>query len=563
VRTDLDEADARRAAAQLEEVRSMMLRAGLGRSTDDGAKVAVVVFSRRKDLSSITGDRYRTFVPDGNIPGGYAWSGYAVEQATGFYSLGPEGDIFAYAADVIDDKAFRIPPTAAAIQSLPFRAPAWLQGGFTIYVAGFRMDEDRKHGSTSDASADAFGLLRDKGWTDVRLALEGRPAPEGGNEEQSWNNACWLLVSYFRVERPEELSNYLSRLEAGESPKAAFAEAFHGLAPRDVEPLVRKYLARGPSPKEVTAEPYRGPLRATRLDAAEVHATWAELYRKAATAVPEDRQANLERAAVEEKEALRLDPDNVTARLAQIRSLPSADRLDRLRELSQTKPEDPRVSIALAAELPPDRDAERLALLDRCCVTPSTSEPAADALRAEALFRMRDVRRAVSSAEAALRHGVRAPSMLRLAATAEASNGHCDEAAYLQRKAARLVPPGAPVASAKGLFDELQAYEDGCSVPPEPSRPAGLSRPVRDAASCPAAPSYPLSARVSGGAVELEYTLSATGHVYGVHAVDSSAPAGVFLAADEWLRSCAFTPARAPSGEAVPVRMRMAFRVEK
>jgi hypothetical protein len=541
----------------------MMLVAGLGRSTDDGAKVAVIVFSRRADLSSITGDRYRTFVPDRNMPGAYAWSGYAVEQASGFYSLDPDGEIFAYAADVLDDKAFRIPPTAAAIEALPFRAPAWLQFGFTIYVAGFRMDDDRKRGSISDASADAFGLLRDKGWTDVRLPLEGRPAPEGGDEEQSWNNACWLLVSYFRVERSQEFSSYLARLEAGESPKAAFAAAFHGLAPRDVEPLVRQYVARGLSPKAVTAEPYRGPLRASRLDGAEVHATWAEAYRKAATPMSDDRQANLERAAAEEKEALRLDPDNVTVRLAQVRSLPAADRLDRLRELSRKKPEDPRVSIALAAELSPDRDAETLALLDRCCATPSASEPAADALRAQALFRMRDVRGAVSSAEAALRHGVRAPSMLRLTATAEASNGHCDEAAYLQRKAARLLPSAAPIASAKGLFDELQAYEDGCSVAPEPSRPAGLSRPIRDAASCPPGPSYPLAARVSGGAVELEYTLSASGHVYGVHAVDSSAPAGVFLAADEWLRSCAFTPAHSPSGEAVPVRMRMTFRVGK
>jgi len=568
VRTDLDEGDARRAVGQLEEIRSMMLRAGLGRTTDDGARVRVVVFSSRKDLSSITGDRYLSFTPTGppRVAGTIGFTGlgaYGIEQATGFYTLGPEGTTFAYAADVLDDKALRIAPTFAAVSALPFRAPRWLEIGFPIYAAGFRLDGDRKRGSSADASGSAFGLLRDKGWTDVRLLLEERPAPEGGDEEQSWQNACWLLVSYFRVERAQEFADYLSRLEAGEFPNAAFAKAFHGLDPRDVQPLVRGYVERGPSPREVAAEPYRGPLSAARLDTAEVHATWAEQYRKIAPEAADDRGANLKAAAVEEKEALRLDPENVSVRLALIRSLPEPDQVEGLRELVQKKPDEPRASLALAAALPPDRDAERLSLLDRCCTDPARPEPLAEVLRAETLFRLHDARSAVASAEAALRHGVREPSVLRIEAVSLASAGRCDDAAYVQRKAARRVPPALPVASQRSLFEELQAYEDGCSIAPEPQRSQGLVRPVRDPASCPPNPQYPLPTRAAGGAVELEYILSATGRVYAVHPVDPSAPSGVYFAAEEWLRSCSFSPAKTSSGEAVPVRMRMGFRVGK
>jgi hypothetical protein len=76
-------------------------------------------------------------------------------------------------------------------------------------------------------------------------------------------------------------------------------------------------------------------------------------------------------------------------------------------------------------------------------------------------------------------------------------------------------------------------------------------------------PSYPGGAHAPGTAVELEYTLAEDGHVYAVHAVDPAAPAQVYFAAAEWLRSCVFSPATTPAGEPVAVRMRTVFRIGK
>jgi hypothetical protein len=90
-----------------------MLRAGLGQSTDDGAKVRVVAFAERKDLASFAGDRSY-----GSIEGGVR-----IEQAVGFHSLDPEGRlVFAYAADAdaVDDEAFRETVAYAATTALPY-----------------------------------------------------------------------------------------------------------------------------------------------------------------------------------------------------------------------------------------------------------------------------------------------------------------------------------------------------------------------------------------------------------------------------------------------------------
>jgi hypothetical protein len=114
LRTDLDEADARRAAGQLEEVRSVMLRAGLGQSTDDGAKVRVVVFAERKDLASFAGDR--SF---GSIE-----RGVQIERAVGFHSLDLEytldEDGHVHAVHAVD-------PAAPA--RVYFAAAEWLRWG--------------------------------------------------------------------------------------------------------------------------------------------------------------------------------------------------------------------------------------------------------------------------------------------------------------------------------------------------------------------------------------------------------------------------------------------------
>jgi len=530
----------------------MILRAGLGNATGEGARLRVLAFSERKDLAAFVGDR--SYEAAGRM---------YFEKALGFYTLDSEGRaLFAYGADALEDDAFRATITFAATSALPVRSPPWLSKGFFIYSMGFRMDGDRKHGSAAKAADDAFSLLRDKGWMDARLVLESHLAPQGGADEEAFDNASWLLVSYFRNERATELSDYVGRIARGELPHRAFAEAFHGLTPRDVQPLLKQYVERAPEPAGVSAVPYAGELKIARLEDAEVHATWAELYQHSSDALHPN--GDPERADLEFKEALRLDPFNVTAQLAgpSMRSLSGYDRRQKLEELAQKKPGDARVWLELARELQPGEEAKETTYLDRAAAA-APGEPLVDAMRAQVLLRWRDFPAALSEAQTALRHGVRDAATLRAEAVALASTGRCEEAAYVERKAAAQVPARASVASEKELFDELQTYEDGCVAPPAPSRPAGLSHPVRDAASCPASPLYPREARVSGGSVEVEYTLSADGRVHAVHAVDPAAPAQVYFAAAEWLRSCAFAPAKTPSGEPVPVRMRMRLQVGK
>src|SRR5205823_14021226 len=127
--------------------------------------------------------------------------------------------------------------------------------------------------------------------------------------------ASWLLLSYFRNQRAAQLADYVARLRAGEVPPRAFAAAFDGLAARNLEPLLRKYVDREPEPADVAAEPYRGPLRTLKLDDAEIHATWAELHQTVSDLVNPERKGD-QAAALEIAEALRLDPFNVTAQLA-------------------------------------------------------------------------------------------------------------------------------------------------------------------------------------------------------------------------------------------------------
>jgi tetratricopeptide (TPR) repeat protein len=556
LRTDLDEADARRAAGQLEETRSVMLRAGLGQSTDDGAKVRVVAFAERKELASFAGDRSY-----GSIEGRAQ-----IEQAVGFYSLDPEGRLVsAYAADAdaVDDEAFREIVAYAARTALPYLGPPWLHTGFGIYLEGLRLSGDRKRGSAAKASGDVFRLVRGTGWMDVRFALKAALTPKGGREQLPFRNASWLLVSYFRNERDAQLADYVGRLGAGEVPPRAFVAAFHGLAAGNLAPILQKYVDREPEPAAVAAEPYRGPLRAVKLDDAEIHATWAELHQTAAAPLIYPEGKGEQAAALEIEEALRLDPFNVTAQLAgPLRSAPPSETKRGLEELAQKKPGDARVWIGLASLCQPGEDAKRTSFLDRAAAI-DPSNPLVDALRAPVLLRRGDVAAALSAVQRALRYGVRDRSTFRMTAILLARSGRCDEAAYAQREAASRVPSRASVGSEKELFDELQTYEDGCAPPPLPAGTAGLSLPIRDPDSCPAMPSYPGGAHAPGTAVELEYTLAEDGHVYAVHAVDPAAPAQVYFAAAEWLRSCAFHPAKTSSGEPVAVQMRTVFRIGK
>lgn len=410
LRTDLPRDQAAEQAAQLERLHRALLAAGHQIGEEDVTPHAPfrVVAQRRLDGAQ----RWST--------GPEPWAFLDAEVGDARYPVGrllapweDEAVVLESGSPLVESDGLVRVLASRLGAPFPEVLPGWLKLGMQRFLATGRATDAElvvgrlNHGLTPRAVSDV-ATLRGPGDTAARASPQ----------------TSFLLVHLLRTSHADGLVRFTRSLRSGQPEEAAFADAFPGLtdAVLDVAlPELRNH------PRDALLRfPLEGPVKPLAvepLDAAEVHALWAVLY-------PGRQSAELDRA-------LRLDPRNASARLLQIRALPTSQRLAPLLELRSQQPHDPRPARAIA-ELSEAATALRL---DQVSFL-AAAQPWDRSWRAaeiRLLWQLGRLAEALSAARALAGLGRPLVSELALLAQLEGRSGHCREARAAAVRAAAAV----------------------------------------------------------------------------------------------------------------------------
>lgn len=402
--TDVPRDEAEASARSLEQLRAAMLRAGWDLSEARLPRMTVVAFRSTREL--------RAFADDSRA----SWVSYGHAQVYNIDSYGLPGllgelmEVVRAEERLVENEGVITALAAYTARPFPRQLPWWVSDGLASFLA---QGESRgqafvvgqlSHSAVSPAMVPA-AVVRDPGRRHV------------GAEQAT----ALVLVHFLRATQPRAFGEFLARLARGEPEESAFEACFPGLDNQALDAAVSG-LRESPrdSLQEVPFAPFAGPLSAEELSPSEVHATWALLH------LAQGPGHDAARGEADLREALALDPRNVTAQLLLLRQDTAADQGSRLRGLADEAAGDPRPCQLLVRieELPVE---ERLACAERVLAVEPDDLPS-HSVRARALIGL--ARLDEASAELGALELLAGPdlSLLSLLAKAQAEAGQCPSA---------------------------------------------------------------------------------------------------------------------------------------
>ncbi|HYQ81916.1 MAG TPA: hypothetical protein VEP68_10450, partial [Anaeromyxobacteraceae bacterium] len=259
--TDLDEAEARKAAERLEWIRAAVVSAVWQAPVEPEAPLGVVALRSERELRPFT---------RGEIPG---WVVADPNQPRlVLHAAGGEVPVRGVAREV-----------ALQLADLAWlRQPRWLRAGLAAYLEEVT---PLAGGVTALVGpAPAWVGSAGRAGLEALFAWDPRDMRRGGEEFRALNASAWELTHFLVDERGRAFTAFQGRLGGGASPERAWRESFPGYDPRagGLERLRRDLeawseqgrLAKRAVPvTPANAEPLERLMRP-----AELHALWAVLW---------------------------------------------------------------------------------------------------------------------------------------------------------------------------------------------------------------------------------------------------------------------------------------------
>ncbi len=439
--TDMDEADARELATELDAIRNAVASSLFQRRHDPPVRATVIAFR--------TTAEYQAFAPPGSAA--YYARGAADPKIVMPGTMG------------LEQRRVLAHEMAHHVSSyVLLREPRWFSEGLATWAETVGATPGGLHMVTGPVPPGRRVLARPLRIPARQLLAWDGEVPPGGLAP--YYDAAWLLVHYLVNQQPDGLRDFEARLAGAEEPDAAFRASFPqwnpdlpgGLDLLDTELDLWARAARFEShPVQVDSRPV---LSVQRVEPAEVHALRVLLW--AGGGVREEDEAAL-RAELEE--GLSEDPYHPVL-LRQLAPREGKDPLPLARRSVQGRPADPRAWAFLAESLPAEARAEREAALRRAVELAPRNALALNALASLLLEEGRSGE-ALPAARQAVRLGPFSPDVLDTYAAVAADLGNCPQALLASRRALDVLPDDADAAQRARLEARLSAHQARCATP--------------------------------------------------------------------------------------------------
>jgi hypothetical protein len=506
LRTDLAEADARRTATDLEEVRAALFAAGWHSSKSRPGRTQVIALADDAELQQ-----------------------YALKGIEGFVASDAFGEpimVVSGSQDPEEQRFLKHELAHVITNEFLIRNPRWVAEGIACYLETLRFDRATRKVLVGEPPADRLRYLRDHPvrsfWAVLRTGREAERM--SAREGWAFETGAWALVHWLVDERPKAFDDMLTRLARGEDQYYAFSASFPDLKEASMQAGVTGWLNGGNARRfSADAPPWTGAIRERVLPAAEAYALLADLMRLSPgypnTPDRDMRKRSLLAMAAQE------DPGHPLA----LQLAESADAS----KATAAHPDDWRAWLVFA-----DRNHHDLAASEKAA-TLAPDNPTV-------LAHLAVAEEGAGKPADALRHALQAveispgrSDLLAILAAALADNSRCEEGSGYAQRAIDVLPDGAPAAAVTALRQTQRAIEEHCSRlavsrtseqrilgTPKTCDPAGPRLGRRETVK------WPLHA---------EFTVHPDGGV-GEVTVQGEASAAVLAAVKKYVQSCKYEP---------------------
>ncbi len=446
VRTDVGADEGAQLAAELEKVRAGLLAAAWRNAAAPPGRLAVIVLRNRAELALLAPESFGGFVAS-DLLGGRLM----VLQAEG--GLAGQATLAHELAHVL-------------AHAFLLRQPRWLAEGLAGFLQTIRIDEARKLATLGVPPQGPLHHLARRGVLSSAQLFAWQKMSFGAENADLYATS-WLLVHYLLFEKTAQFGDYQRRLMRAEDPADAFARAFPGLTTDLLDEGLREHLQTRLESKtfptfSLPLAPAAAPSQSAPLGAAEVHALWATLL--LISPGPEAAPEREQRALPELREALRLDPTNVTALWAQSTTQrPPPDQLERERAAAEAHADDWRALTLLARTVGkmPEGQPERDELIARAAALAPGNPSVLQALARSHLRHKRPAEALAVAQKADLLHPGD-PFILDLIAGALLGVDRCKEALQAEQRAIEVLPHDAPEQALHDLGARLEFIRRRC-----------------------------------------------------------------------------------------------------
>jgi tetratricopeptide (TPR) repeat protein len=290
--SNASEAEARRAAERLEELRAIFSRLRGQDSFDVSLPVTVILFQNDGD--------YEFFKP--------TYRGELRREVAGYFLYSPDIN---YITLSLETGRGRDPHSVlfheyvhALVRNNYAGAPLWLNEGLAQYYSEFELSKDRRRVNLGGQLTYRLEYLSREEFLPLELLLSVEASSthyQQHNRHQVFYAQSWALVHYLLNDvtgtRPSQLARYLELVSAGRTIEESFREAFKvdfGQMERELRAYVR--AARYRERSETFAEPVPSvtTIESRAFTAAEAQATLGDLLLRAERT--EDAEEYLTRA---------------------------------------------------------------------------------------------------------------------------------------------------------------------------------------------------------------------------------------------------------------------------
>lgn len=455
VRTNLDADTAEDAARELELLRQGLLQAWAG-TFDPPGTVEVIVLRNRSALEEFTNVRIEGFsatTADGPVLV-LAGNAYALSEAP--------ADVGTQAHEL----------THYLSEFALVRQPRWLSEGLAAYLESIYLKPEKHEVILGGLHMPFLNHVRRSGWRtlDELWEWDGEELLSTAESRQYYASS-WLWVHFFISRHGDRFDDFQTRLMRGEAPRQAWQESFRGVKDLAGELHGYVYGGRHVTYPTVTAPltPVTSPLQTRTLEPAEVHAIRAQLFLMTPGAAPPEER--LEHARREMAQALKEDPDNVTAILLRIRStVDPSHRLGLAQQLVERHPESGQAWDALAQALDAagntseEQESARLRAVELLPDSVSAQNGLAGFYA-----RTSQPAKGLTAAQRAVALAPGNAAVLDTWSTILFQLGRCQEALSAQQLAADMLHESTPERLRRTVHDTLARYEAVCGSASAPS----------------------------------------------------------------------------------------------